>query len=129
MIWTALESAIPGVRGDGRPSPQALGRQFGTIDERLELQPSSVWMARVKANESCKAAIRAGDNALFADDIGKPLKPLRDKLRMLNGVGLGVDHTDDQRLIIRQFHVLPDRPLVFMPRVCRFDIDEFRPAT
>jgi hypothetical protein len=108
-------------------SPQALGRQFGTIDESLELQPSSLRMAGVKANEICEAAIGARDNALFAHDIGKPLEPLRDKFRMLDGVGLSVNHTDDQRLIVRQFHVLPDRPLVFMPGVCRFDIDELRP--
>ena len=38
-------------------SPQALGRQYGTVDERLELQPSGLRMAGVKANESCEAVI------------------------------------------------------------------------
>jgi hypothetical protein len=44
---------------------------------------------------------------------------------MLDTVSLGIDYSDDQGFIVR-YHILPDVPFMFVPRVCRFDIDEFR---
>ena len=35
-------------------------------------------MAGVKADEGCEAAVRAGDDALLADDIGETLNSLRE---------------------------------------------------
>jgi hypothetical protein len=55
----------------------------------------------MKANEGRETAISSGDYPLFADDIGKSLKALRDKIGMLDSIGLGIDHTDNQRLIVR----------------------------
>jgi len=45
---------------------------------------------------------------------------------MFDVVGLGVDYADDQRFVVRELHVLPHRPLVFVPRISRFDVDELR---
>ena len=96
------------------------------LHQRRELQPRRFGMAWVKANEGSEAAVGAGDDALLADDIGESLKPFRDQLGMLDTIGLGVDHPDDKRLVIRQLHVLPNGPLVFVARIRGFEVDELR---
>jgi hypothetical protein len=107
-------------------SPQALRCQLRAFDECAQLQPRRLGMARMETDECCEAAIRSRDDTLLADDIGEAFKALRDQFGMLDAVSLGIDYSDDQRLIVRELHVLPDVPFVFVPRVCRFDIDEFR---
>jgi hypothetical protein len=54
----------------------------------------------VKADKSFETAIGARDDALLADHASKPFKPLRYELGMLDKVGLGVDHADNQGLVV-----------------------------
>jgi len=62
----------------------------------------------METDECCEAAVRSCDDALLANDIGEAFKPLRDQFGVLDAVSLGVDYSDDQRLIVRKLHILPD---------------------
>jgi len=46
------------------------------FDERAQLQPCRLGVARVEADERREAAIRGGDHPLLADDIGEAFKEL-----------------------------------------------------
>jgi hypothetical protein len=52
----------------------------------------------VKADKGAKAAVGSANYVLFADDIRKPLKPLRNKAWMFDGVCDGIDYTGDDSL-------------------------------
>src|ERR1700691_3448994 len=74
-----------------RPLPQPRGRDIGALAQRPQLLPSHGRIDFAVAGEGTEAAIRAGHDALLADDIGEPLDALRDEFRMFDIVGAGVD--------------------------------------
>jgi hypothetical protein len=48
-----------------------LGGELRALYDRPQLQPRRLGMARMEADEGCEAAIRGGNDALLADDIGE----------------------------------------------------------
>src|SRR5262245_28105356 len=89
------------------PRPELDSGQRGAVDQRLQLGPLN---RRVHANQIPvlrKAAVRARDDVLLADQPGEVLDPPRDQLRVLDDVGGLRDQSGDDDLAIGQLQVLP----------------------
>src|SRR3954468_15052943 len=68
-----------------------------------------------------KAAICPSHDVLASKQAGKPLDALRHQFRMFHHVGGVADDSRDQDTSWRQLDVLPDLPLMLMPRIGRLD--------
>src|SRR6476619_6528388 len=78
-------------------------------------------MNLVAGARGAKAAVSSGDHPFASHHAGEALDALRDQLRMLDEVHAVRNHAWDQKPVVRQFDLLPDRPLVLVTRVCRLD--------
>src|SRR6266536_1382205 len=136
MGGRSLSSSPPGgrravpPRSDGcaraGSRPQVVGRHLGSLHQGLELHPGHARQHGVHPDERGEAAVGAGDDALPAYHVGEAYDPLRHQPWVLDVVGLHVDHADDQSLVVGQLHLLPDLPLVLVPRIGRLDVDVLR---
>ena len=72
------------------------------------------------------AAVGAGDDALFAEDVGVADEALRDNFRMLDVVGARCDHAGDEDFIVREFDFGPGFPLVLVTWIRAFDEQRHR---
>src|SRR5687767_10748506 len=61
----------------------------------------------------------AGNDAFSANDLPISHETIRNYLRMLHRHGVVGDHPWDQYLPLGKLHLLPDTPLVLVPRVGR----------
>ncbi len=68
-----------------------------------------------------KTAIRPGNDPFPPDYAGEPLDPLRDELRVLHLVDAMRHDAGNQDLVIGQLELVPDPPLVLVPRIGRLD--------
>ena len=91
----------------GRPP----GRAFGKTGE---LRPDDAGINRGLANPGTVAAIASGDDVFAPHEPGIAADALRDQLRVLNKVGLRLDHARDQHFALGQFHILENRPFMRM---------------
>src|SRR5580658_7938697 len=106
---------------------QPRGRDIGALAQRPQLLPSHRRIDLAVAREGTEAAVRAGDDALPADDSGEPLDALRDEFRMFDVVGAGIDQSRSEHLVLGNLGRGPDLPLVFMPRVGGLEQNRRRP--
>src|SRR5439155_14900372 len=73
---------------------------------------------RFGAHEGAEAAVCARDYVLAAHDLCVADNALRDKLRVLDKIGRGVNHTRNDDQPIREVKLLEDDPLMFVSWVC-----------
>ena len=69
------------------------------------------------ADPAAQPAVRPRDDVLPPDQPGEPDQPLRDELRVLDDVRGVPGHAGHEGLPVRQRRLLPDGPLVLVPRV------------
>src|SRR5262249_3911369 len=87
------------LKGRDRPAalfPEPFGGQRRSGCERLELQPRNLAVHLADAGEGAEAAVRAGHDALAADDIGEHAQALSDELRVLDIIRGGREETGNE---------------------------------
>src|SRR6266511_1682784 len=85
------------------------------------MRGSMVGSVRTKvfcAHEGAEAAICARDDVLAAHDLCVAANALRDKLRVLDKIGRGVNDTRNDDQPIREVKLLEDDPFMLVPGVC-----------
>src|SRR5881398_2856534 len=97
-------------------APEPLARQLRTISHRLELCPGNRGGDAVPIRTGAEAAIRARNDVLAAHDAGIVHDVVRHQLRMLNEVGLRINHASDQDHAIWEWHIPEHFPLVAVAR-------------
>src|SRR5207244_4414007 len=65
--------------------------------------------------------VGAGNDIFFAHDLRETHDALGYQLRVLDEVARVPDDAGDEDLPLGQLHVLPDLPLVLVPRIARLD--------
>ena len=109
-------------RGIRSSPPESLGGQTGPFRQSGELQPRDAGVRIVETHGGGgKPAIGARDDVFAADEIGVPLDPFGDQLRVLHQVGGVTDDAGDEDLALGQLDVLEDVVFVLVPRVGRFE--------
>ncbi len=68
-----------------------------------------------------QAAIGGCNYVVGADDVGESYDPLGHKVRVLDHVGGMADDAGNDHFAVRQFHVVPHGPLVFVAGIRRFE--------
>src|SRR5262249_10545618 len=92
------------------------GTDCGAFAQRLELGPTDL-----RVHTVAHAAVRAGDDVLFAHALRVLDDAVRHQLRVLHHVAAVAADAGDEDLAIRQLDVAPDLPLVLVAWVGRFD--------
>ncbi len=101
----------------------------GALAQRAQLLPGHRGIDLAVAGEGAEAAIRAGHDALLADDVGEPFDALRDEFRVFDVIGAGVDQSRREYFILGNPRRGPDLPLVFMPRIGGLEQNGRRPRS
>src|SRR5262249_40060403 len=101
--------------------PKDSGGQAGSFCHRFEFSPHYGWMNTPVEFFLRKAAVGSSDDVFAADTFGKPSNPLGHKFGVFDDIGAMTDHARNQNLAWGKFHVFPDLPLVFVPRIGRFN--------
>src|ERR1700740_950139 len=73
------------------------------------------------SREAGETAIGPGDHILPPDDLGEPSAALGDRLGMLDKIRAMGNDAGDHNFPVRQFDLLPDAPLVLVPRVASLE--------
>src|SRR5687767_8892997 len=98
-------------------SPELFRSDARALGHRLELGPDDALVAHARA----ETAVDAGDDVLFADDVGVFHDALRGEARMFDHVGVVADDAGDEDLAVREWYILPHLPLVVVARVGRLE--------
>ncbi len=101
--------------------PQRLARESGALGQGAQLGPGDLWM-----RAPAEAAVGAGDDVLFSDQIRVALQALRHELRVLHHVGGVGDHARNEDLAGGELHLLPHRDLVLVARIGALDQEGLR---
>src|SRR5215471_1317803 len=101
--------------------PEFFTRQRGAFRQRAKLRPLDLRMDADHVPTLRESAICAGDDVFLANHTRVVLDAPRDQLRMLHHVRLVRDDAWNQDLAFGQLDVLPDHPLVLVPRIRRLD--------
>src|SRR5712692_9864651 len=110
------------------PRPELPRRNPRALRHRRQLRPHHVRIDRRLADPGAVAAVAAGDDVLAADEFRVAADPLRDELRMLDEIGLRLEHAWDQHLALGELHGLEDLPLVRVTRISGLEGDRARPS-
>jgi hypothetical protein len=93
-------------------TPQLTARQGRPLRQRFELGPSDLRM-----HSAAETAIGGGDDPLPADEVGEANNPLGDEFGVLDDVGGVADDPWQDQLVVGQFDILPDFPLVLVAHI------------
>src|SRR5215831_17823061 len=103
-------------------APELLCCQTRPLRQCPELRPYDTRVdVRLAPRLRRETAVSASNHALSPDGSRKAHDPLRDQLRVLHQIGRMGDDTGDNRLALRQPHLLPDVVLVLVTRVGRLE--------
>src|SRR5262245_32184329 len=89
------------------------------LDQRLKFCPRHVRMYLVAGTRGRKTAIGPRNNSFFADDAGKPFKPVGHQFRMFDLVDAVRDDTWNEHFVRRKLDLPPDPPLVLVAGIRR----------
>src|SRR5215813_1599220 len=106
-------SGCPCGEGHCLAAPESLRCQAGAFHQSLKLQLGD---GRVQPTRA-EAAVRPGDHIFAPDDRRVVADTLRDKLRVLDRIGVVADDARDEDLALWQLDVLPETPFVRVTRV------------
>jgi len=97
-------------------SPERSRGQLRALRQHLQLCPGDIRM-----HAAAQAAICAGDDVFSAHQTRKTRDSFGDQVRMLHHIGRVADDARNKNLAVGQLDVLPNTPLVLVPRVRGFD--------
>src|SRR5687768_12400966 len=98
-------------------TPEPLRGDARALGHRGELGPDDALVAHARA----ETAVNAGDDVLFADDVGVLHQAIGDEPWVLDHVGVMADDAGDEDLAVREWYILPHLPLVVVARVGRLE--------
>jgi hypothetical protein len=107
-----------GFTGMPVPSPLAAVTRGGRLAERLELRPGDVGV-----DAAAEAAVRRGDDAVGADDVGEPADALRDQLGVLHDVRRVADDAGHEHQVVGHGGIRPRAELVLVADVAGLERD------
>jgi hypothetical protein len=89
--------------------PELAAGEGGALRQRFELRPGDL-----RVDAPAETAVRRCYDAFPADEVGEAQDPLGDELRVLDDISGVADDAGQDQLVVRQFDVLPDLPLVLV---------------
>src|SRR2546426_12335314 len=93
----------------------------------MKLHPCNLWVNRQKGSKAGKSAVRASNNTVTPDELGKAHDAISDQLRVFDIVCARVDHAWYQDFVVGDFRLFEHAPLVPVSGVRRFK--QYRPST
>ena len=99
-------------------SKQFFAGKRRTLDERLEFGPHHRRGYALDDIHLRETTIRAGNHIFRTDQFRVANNPIGHQPGMFHSDRMVRDHSRNQDLTRRQFAILPDSPLVFMPGIC-----------
>src|SRR5262249_24133043 len=106
----------------GVSAPELLCCQTRPLRQCLELRPYDTRVdVRLAPRLRRETTVSASNHALWSDGARKAHDAFRDQLGVLHQIGRVRDDVGDNRLALRQPHLLPDVILVLVTRVGRLE--------
>src|SRR5215813_7807596 len=91
-------------------SAQPRRGDVGAFAQHAQLFPGDGGIDLAVTGKCAEATIRAGDDALDADDVDEAREALGDEFGMLDVVGAGVDQTRREHLVLGDLRLRPYLP-------------------